>query len=79
METVRYTGLAATSAKKTKRGRGGAKISRMAWANIFRSRKKATLVIASLSVGLILFNIVYTLVGSFDVNKFLQDHINGDF
>jgi putative ABC transport system permease protein len=79
VEAVRYTGLAATSAKKTKRGRGGAKISRMAWSNIFRSRKKATLVIASLSVGLILFNIVYTLVGSFDVNKFLQGHINGDF
>ncbi|HWQ77138.1 MAG TPA: ABC transporter permease [Syntrophomonas sp.] len=79
VEAVRYTGLAAAPAKKTKRGSGGAKISRMAWANIFRSRKKASLVIASLSVGLILFNIVYTLVGSFDVNKFLQDHINGDF
>ncbi|MDX9871315.1 MAG: FtsX-like permease family protein [Clostridia bacterium] len=79
VEAIRYTGLAATSAKKTKRGSGGAKISRMAWSNIFRSRKKASLVIASLSVGLILFNIVYTLVGSFDVNKFLQDHINGDF
>ena len=51
----------------------------MAWSNLFRNRKKTALVIASLSVGLILFNIVYTLVGSFDVNKFLQDHINGDF
>ncbi|HWQ75259.1 MAG TPA: FtsX-like permease family protein [Syntrophomonas sp.] len=79
VEAVRYTGLAAASAKKIKRGRGGAKISRMAWSNIFRSRKKASLVVASLSVGLILFNIVYTLVGSFDVNKFLQGHINGDF
>ncbi|MEL7565062.1 MAG: FtsX-like permease family protein [Dehalobacterium sp.] len=79
VEAVRYTGLAATPAKKSKRGSGGAKIFRMAWSNIFRSRKKASLVIASLSVGLILFNIVYTLVGSFDVNKFLQGHINGDF
>ncbi|RCX14354.1 putative ABC transport system permease protein [Anaerobacterium chartisolvens] len=79
VEAVRYTGLAAATAKKTKRGRDGAKISRMAWSNIFRSRKKASLVIASLSVGLILFNVVYTLVGSFDVNKFLQGHINGDF
>lgn len=79
VEAVRYTGVAATPAKKTKRGSGGAKISRMAWSNIFRSKKKASLVIASLSIGLILFNIVYTLVGSFDVNKFLQGHINGDF
>ncbi len=79
VEAVRYTGLAAAPAKKTKRGSGGAKIPRMAWSNIFRSRKKASLVIASLSVGLILFNIVYTLVGSFDVNKYLQGHINGDF
>lgn len=79
VEAVRYTGLAAAPAKKTKRGSGGAQISRLAWSNIFRSRKKALLVIASLSVGLILFNIVYTLVGSFDVNKYLQGHINGDF
>lgn len=79
VEAVRYTGLASAPAKKTKRGSGGAKISRMAWSNVFRSRKKASLVVASLSVGLILFNIVYTLVGSFDVNKFLQGHINGDF
>ncbi|KPU42929.1 FtsX-like permease family protein [Oxobacter pfennigii] len=79
VEAVRYTGVAAAPAKKTKGGSSGAKISRMAWSNIFRSRKKASLVIASLSVGLILFNIVYTLVNSFDVNKFLQSHINGDF
>jgi putative ABC transport system permease protein len=79
VEAVRYTGLAAAPAKKTKRGSGGAKISRMAWSNIFRNRKKALLVIVSLSVGLILFNTVYTLVGSFDVNKFLESHINGDF
>lgn len=79
VEAVRYTGVALAPAKKTKRGGRGAKIFRMAWSNVFRSRKKAALVIASLSVGLILFNAVYTLVGSFDVNKFLQNHINGDF
>lgn len=79
IEAVRYTTVSLTSAKKTKQGIRGARISRMAWSNLFRSRKKAVLVIASLSVGLILFNIVYTYVGSYDVNKFLQTHINGDF
>lgn len=79
VEAVRYTNVVTTSGKKTKRGSGGAKISRMAWSNLFRSRKKTALVIASLSIGLILFNIVYTYVNSFDVNKFLESHINGDF
>lgn len=79
VEAVRFTNVASSPSKKVKSGSSGVKISRMAWSNIFRSRRKASLVIASLSVGLILFNIVYTLVGSFDVNKFLQGHINGDF
>ena len=79
VEAVRYTDTAAVSLKKTKRGGRGAKIYRMAWSNLFRSRKKAALVIASLSVGLILFNIVYTYVVSFDINKFLESYINGDF
>lgn len=79
IEAVRYTVFAAVSPKKMKRGKKGARIYRMAWSNIFRSRKKASVVIASLSVGLVLFNIVYTVVGSFDINKFLQGYINGDF
>ena len=78
-EAIRYTDVKVSSTKKTKQGTGGAKISRMAWSNLFRNRKKAVLVVASLSVGLILFNIVYTYVGSYDVNKFLQTYMNGDF
>ncbi len=79
VEAVRFTNVAVSPSKKVKRGGGGAKIHRMAWSNVFRSRKKAVLVIASLSVGLILFNVVYTYVNSYDVNKFLQSYINGDF
>ena len=79
VEAVRYTGVTTSLRKKTKRGTSGAKIPHMAYSNIFRNKKKSTLVIASISIGLILFNIVYTYVGSFDVNKFLQTYINGDF
>ncbi len=79
VEAVRFTNVIAAPAKKLKRGGSGSKIHRMAWSNVFRSKKKAALVIASLSVGLILFNVVYTYVNSFDVNKFLQSYINGDF
>ncbi len=79
VEAVRYTGVAAGPKKKTKRGTSGAKVVRMAYSNLFRHKKKASLVIASISIGLILFNMVYTLVGSFDVNKFLQTYICGDF
>ena len=79
VEAVRYTGVTTSLRKKMKRGTSGAKIPHMAYSNIFRNKKKSTLVIASISIGLILFNIVYTYVGSFDVNKFLQTYINGDF
>lgn len=79
IEAVRITNVSLSPKKKIKQSTGGAKIYRMAWSNLFRSRKKTVLVAASLSVGLILFNIFYTYVGSYDVNKFLQTHINGDF
>lgn len=79
IEAVRFTNVDTAPVKKIKSGSSGAKIYRMAWSNIFRSRKKAVLVIASLSMGLILFNIIYTTVNSFDVNKFLRSYINGDF
>lgn len=79
VEAVRFTNVAAAPTKKAKAGNSGAKIHRMAWSNVFRSRKKAVLVITSLSLGLILFNIFYTYINSFDVIKFLQGRINGDF
>lgn len=75
---LRYSGDI-QSLRRRKGGRRGAKLHRMALANLRRSRKKTALVIASISLGLILFNIFFTLVYSFDTDKFLAGYIRGDF
>lgn len=78
IEAVRYTGLGDVSRKKKKRSTQGAKLLRMAWANLFRHKKKLVLMLASLSLSLILFSIIYTVISSFDVNKYLSTFISGD-
>ena len=79
VEATRYTGVAITQRKNTKNGYNGAKPARMAFANLFRNRKKTMTAIASVSFGLILFNTVFTFTNSFDVNKILRNYLYGDF
>ena len=79
VEATRYTGVNTSQTKKTKRGYDGANVGRMAFSNLFRNKKKAFITIASVSFGLILFNIVFTFTNSFDANKMLQMYIYGDF
>ncbi|WP_410770415.1 ABC transporter permease [Fontibacillus sp. BL9] len=78
VEAVRFTGLSGAGRKKTKRSTQGAKLSRMALANLLRHKKKLILMLASLSLSLILFSIIYTVISSFDVNKYLSTFISGD-
>ncbi|MDR1061026.1 MAG: ABC transporter permease [Clostridiales bacterium] len=84
VDATRYAGASAADAaaaqKKTaKRGRGGARIGRMAFANLLRTRKKTLIALASVSFGLILFNVVFTFMSGFDENKALEMHMHGDF
>lgn len=79
MEAVRYTGLNDVGRKKKKRSTQGAKLTRMALANVLRHKKKLALMLASLSLSLILFSIVYTVIGSLSVEKYLSSFISGDF
>lgn len=79
VEATRYTGITSTKNKKTKRGYDGSSVGRMALANLFRNRKRTIITIASVSIGLILFNIVFTFTNSFDANKMVQSYLCGDF
>jgi putative ABC transport system permease protein len=79
VEATRYTGAANSPKRTTKSGATGADIRRMALSNLFRTKKKTVLSIASVCLGLILFNMVFTFTGSFDVDKYLKGYINGDF
>ncbi|MEK4513268.1 FtsX-like permease family protein [Paenibacillus anaericanus] len=79
VEAVRYAGISSGgSRKKTKRSVNGAKLSRMSLGNILRNKKKLFLMLASLSLSIILFSIIFTVISSFDVNKYLNTFISGD-
>lgn len=79
VEAVKYAGISGSnSSKKIKRSLGGAKLSRMSMGNLLRNKKKLFLMLASLSLSIILFSIIYTVISSFDVNKYLNTFISGD-
>ena len=79
MEAVRYTGLSNYGKKKTKKSAKGVRLYKMAFSNIFRNKKKAFVVIVSLSLSMILLNSVYTIVSGFDMDKYLSGQAGTDF
>ncbi|MGL5692669.1 MAG: ABC transporter permease, partial [Peptostreptococcaceae bacterium] len=79
VEAIRYTGVSENTKRKIKKTSNGAKINNMALANIFRNKKKAIIVISSLSLSIILLNTVYTMVSGMDMGKFLSKSIGTDF
>lgn len=80
VEAVRYTDSTSTTfRRKNRRSRNGAKIHRMAMANLGRNKKRTALVIVSMSLSLVLFNTVYTLSIGFDMDKYLSTFVETDF
>ncbi|MFT5871523.1 MAG: putative ABC transport system permease protein [Clostridium sp.] len=79
IEAVRYTGIEIKNKSGIKNSTSGAKLYKMAFSNIFRNKKKAIIVLASLSLSIILFNFVATLIGSFNMDLYLKGSIRGDF
>ncbi|MBU5426320.1 FtsX-like permease family protein [Tissierella pigra] len=79
MEAVRYTGLSNYGNKKTKKSGKGVRLYKMAFSNVFRNKKKAFVVIVSLSLSMILLNSVYTIVSGFDMDKYLSGQAGTDF
>ena len=54
-------------------------MSKMAVNNVLRNKKKMILVTISLSLGLILLNMTYSLTNSFDMDAFVSEMIGSDF
>ena len=77
VEAVRFTGVSAKR-RKQKRSKRGAKLYGMAFTNLFRNKKKLSLMLTSLSLSIILFSIIFTVISSLDVNKYLSTFISGD-
>lgn len=79
VEAVKFAGVSEGGGRrKTKRSKRGAALPAMAFSNLFRSRKKLTLMLASLSLSIVLFSIIFTVISSLDVNKYLSSFITGD-
>ncbi|CQR58171.1 ABC transporter permease [Paenibacillus riograndensis] len=77
VEAVRFAGVSAKR-KVNKRSKRGAKLYGMAFANLFRNKKKLFLMLTSLSLSMILFSIIFTVISSLDVNKYLSTFLSGD-
>lgn len=78
VEAVRYTDSTVSSRKKSKKTKHVTPVS-MAWDNLKRTPKKTVSVIVSLSLSMILLNGTFTLVNSFDMDKYIENRTVSDF
>ena len=79
IEALRMSDADSSGKKKTKRRRGNASLASMAWANLWRSKKRTITVICSLTLGLVLLSSFYAKNAAFDMDKYLADLILSDF
>ena len=77
VEAAKYTEIVKN--KKEHRTTRGAKVHQMAFANLGRNKKKTVLVITSLSLSVVLLNILVTFTGGFDMEKYLAKLTCADF
>lgn len=79
IEAVKFSGVSSGGKRNAKKSKHGAKLHNMAFSNLFRSKKKLILMLSSLSLSIILFSTIFTVISSLDVNKYLRAFISGDF
>lgn len=79
IEALRMSDADGGSKKKIKRHRGNASLASMAWANLWRNKKRTITVICSLTLGLVLLSSFYAKNAAFDMDKYLADLILADF
>ncbi len=82
VEALRYTegGRKKTGKReKIRRAQSGASLSRMAWANLGRSKGKTAVTVLSLTLAVVLATMTYTFASGFDINKYLTRNADVDF
>lgn len=77
VEAMKFTGVQSENRKQFA-SHSGAKVAHMAWRNVFRSRKSAALVFASLFFGLTLFLLSAGLLGSLSPRNFVAEQLESD-
>ena len=85
VEAVRYTDADVRQPKKSKgrhaakRASYGAKLPRMAWMNLGRSRSKTVITVISLALAVVLMQLTYTFAIGFDMDRYLASKSAVDF
>lgn len=79
VEALRYTDGEGSLKKKSRKRENGASLPGMAWANLWRDRKRTLLVIGSLTLGMVLMSFFYAKNASFDIEKYLIELSAADF
>ena len=86
VEAVRYTDAGTKQPKKSKgkhavvrRAAYGAKLPRMAWMNLGRSRSKTVITVISLALAVVLMQLTYTFAIGFDMDRYLASKSAVDF
>lgn len=77
VEATKYTEVVKN--KRKHRTTRGAKVHQMAFANLGRNKRKTVLVVISLSLSVVLLNILVTFTGGFDMEKYLSKRTCADF
>lgn len=77
VEATKYTEI--VRSKKKHRTTRGAKVHQMAFSNLGRNKRKTVLVVISLSLSVVLLNILVTFTGGFDMEKYLAKLTCADF
>ena len=77
VEATKYTEI--VRSKKKHCTTHGAKVHQMAFANLGRNKRKTILVVISLSLSVVLLNILVTFTGGFDMEKYLAKQTCADF
>lgn len=78
VEALKYNGQNRVKAK-SKNSTDGGKIYRMAFRNVFREKKRAVLVFASLFMGTMAFLSVDTFIGSMKLENYVDYYLPNDF
>lgn len=77
VEAAKYTEV--TQGTKKRRSTRGAKVYQMAFANLGRNKSKTVLTVISLSLSVVLLNILVTFTSGFDMEKYLANQTCADF
>lgn len=78
IDAVRYSDKSNKVRRKSKKGRNGSKLHKMALSNLFRNKRKAILVLVSMSLSSIIFLTVSAIISSSNPEKAAEGMMLGD-